>query len=77
MANVIDEAAQELELTEMQVSDDLKQRLSLIIEEEGNRVRKETDRKSAHIIAGARQEYRQRLINVLAQEREKIRREAQ
>ena len=70
MANVIDEAAQEL--TEMgEVSDEIKQRLSLIIEEEGNRMRKEADRKSAHIIAGARQEYRQRLINVLAQEREK------
>ena len=76
MRKVIDETMQEpKEVNE--VSDDVRHRLSLIIEEEGNRIRKEADQESAHIIARAREQYMQRLTKVLADEREKVRRQAQ
>ena len=55
---------------------DVRRRLSLIIKEEGDRIRKETDQESAHIVTRAREEYRQRLTSVLAEEREKIRKRA-
>ena len=43
------------------VADDYRQRLSQIIEEEGNRIRKEAEKESSHIITKAREEYKERL----------------
>ena len=71
--NKIIEQAEE----EATISDDYKQRLTQIIEEEGDRIRKETEQESAHIITRAREGYRQRLSRFLEKEAEKIRRQAE
>ena len=48
--------------------DDLKQRISQVIEEEGDKIRKEGDQESARIITRARKEYKQRIVQVIVEE---------
>ena len=51
--------------------DDYRQRLSQVIDEEGDKIRKEADQESATIIARAREEYKQRLSQVIEEEGDK------
>jgi len=54
-----------------------KERVEQFIDEEGEKIRQETDRVQSPLIAKARQEYKKRLITFLEEEREKIRTEAE
>jgi vacuolar-type H+-ATPase subunit H len=54
-----------------------KERVEQFIDEEGEKIRQETDRVQSPLIAKARQEYKKRLITFLEEEREKIRSEAE
>ena len=58
-------------------TDDYKERLSRVIEEEGDRIRREADQESAVIINKSREKYKQRLSQVIAEEGYRIRREAE
>lgn len=55
----------------------IRERVELFIDDEGERIRRETDRVQSPIIAKARQEYKKRLAAFLEEEREKIRGEAE
>ncbi len=54
-----------------------KERVEQFIDEEGEKIRQETDRVQSPLIAKARQEYKKRLIAFLEEEREKIKTEAE
>lgn len=76
MLNIPDEIIESAE-ERATISNDYKQRLTRIIEEEGKRMRKAAEHESAHIVARAREGYRQRLSQFLEEEVKKIRRQAE
>jgi vacuolar-type H+-ATPase subunit H len=67
-AGITEELYEEINVTD---------RVAQFIDEEGERIRQETERVQSPIIAKARQEYKKRLSAFLEEEREKIRGEAE
>ncbi len=62
---------------EYQDETNVTERVARFLDEEGERIRQETDRIQSPIIAKARQEYKNRLSAFLEEEREKIREDAE
>jgi len=60
-----------------QTRDDDEQRLAQLVDEEGDKIRKQAEHESAHIVARAREEYKGNLVRFLKEEREKISRQAE